>query len=235
MVGGHELLLLCENMNWVETGKWSILNGENGHLLFQFDGGPDHFYRYYNHLADPTINQFCLRSRVSHNRLSDDFRRCEAHADTIILQTFSFTPSGSDGGSMSIVRLGIDVILTPWSNYSLAIQPFLRLAVKVESEGNAVASYPLIETKDTHLVRMAEVVLKDLFPSDPVPPALRHCFILQEPGTEIRKPLSSSSSSSLREPLLPAPEARRNSVGGFVDGGRLLLESSTGGRLLVEF
>jgi hypothetical protein len=234
MGGQHELVLLSDTENWVGTGRISILNGENGQLLFQFDGGPAHFSHYYT-LACPTINQVSIRSVPSRVRLGNAVQHLEAHAkpvlDFIIIQTFSFAFSGSDSNPIDTARLGADVILSPCRYFEIAIQPFAKVAVTLQSDGDTVVSYPLVETKETCLIQMAEVVLKESFPTDSLPPTLRHCFVLQEPGTKISRRASSSSPLSLRA---LAPDIRTRSIKGFVDGGRLLLQASEA-QYLLEF
>ncbi|KAF7166083.1 hypothetical protein CNMCM5623_009998 [Aspergillus felis] len=234
----HELVVLGDNENWVGTGRISILNGGNGQLLFQFNGGPAHFLDR-NILAHRTINQFSIQSVPARVRLDEAVQPWKAHAkevlDFIIMQTFSFGVSGSNGSLINILRLGTDVILSPCKEYSIAIQPFAKVAVALQSDGNTllserILSYPLVETKETHLIQMAEAVLKASCPPDSAPPNLRHCFILQQPGTKI----SLGPSLSQPGPLGPAPDMRLRAVEGFVDGGRLLMETSEA-QVLLEF
>jgi hypothetical protein len=234
----HELVVLSDNENWVGTGRISILNGENGQLLFQFDGGPAHFFGR-NILAHRTINQFSIQSVPARVRLHDAVQPWEAHAkavlDFIIVQTFSFAFSGSDSSLVNILQLGTDVILSPCKYHAIAIQPVAKVAVALQSDGNTllserILSYPLVETKETHLIQMAEAVLKASCPPDSAPPNLRRCFILQQPGTEI----SLGPSLSQSGPLAPAPDNQLRSVQGFVDGGRLLVEASEA-QVLLEF
>ncbi|PKX89893.1 uncharacterized protein P174DRAFT_454861 [Aspergillus novofumigatus IBT 16806] len=186
----HELVVLSGNEQWVGTGTISILNGENGQLLFQFDGGPAHFHGR-KLVAQPTINQFSIQTVPARVRLGDAVQPWEAHAeavrDFIIMQTFSFAFSGSDSSSISILRLGTDVVLSPCSNHMIAIQPFAKVAVALQSDDNSILSdrilsYSLVEANETSLIQMAEAVLKASCPPNSAPPNLRHCFILQEPG-----------------------------------------------------
>lgn len=226
MGGQHELVLLSDTENYVGTGRISILNGENGQLLFQFDGEPAHFSHYYYVLAYPTISQFSIRSMPSLVWLGNATQHWEAAKtvqDFITMQTFYFACSESDSNPIDIVGyLGADVILSPCQYYEIAIQPVAKVAVTLQSDGDTVASYPLVETKETHLIQMAEAVLKESFPPDSAPPTLRHCFVLQEPGTKIsRRP-----SSSPPGPLAPAPHIPMRSIKGFVDSERLLLQAS---------
>ncbi|GFF46146.1 hypothetical protein IFM46972_07971 [Aspergillus udagawae] len=234
----HELVVLSDNENWVGTGRISILNGENGQLLFQFNGGPARFFDR-NILAHRTINQFSIQSVPARVRLHDAVQPWEAHAkavlDFIIMQTFSFAFSGSDSSLVNILQLGTDVILSPCKDHAIAIQPVAKVAVALQSDGNTllserILSYPLVETKETHLVQMAEAVLKASCPPDSAPPNLRRCFILQQPGTEI----SLGPSLSQSGPLARAPDNQLRSVQGFVDGGRLLVEASEA-QVLLEF
>lgn len=234
----HELVMLSDNERWVGTGTISILNGENGQLLFQFDGGPTHFSDR-NILVHRAFNQFSIKSVPARVRLGDAVQPWEDHAkavrDFIIMQTFSFTFSGSDSSRVNILRLGTDVILSPCNDYATGIQPFTKAAVALQSDGNTllserILSYPLLETKDRHVIQMAEAVLKSSCPPDSSPPDLRHCFIFQQPGAKI------SLRPSLRQPgLLGAPpDILLRSVSGFVDSGRLLLEASEA-QVLLEF
>ncbi|RLL93112.1 hypothetical protein CFD26_101924 [Aspergillus turcosus] len=232
MGGQHEFVVLCDSETWVGTGRISIVNGEDGQLLFQCDGGPAHFYGR-NILASPTINQFSIYSVPAIVRLGDAVQPWEAHAKAvrafIIMQTFSVAFSGSDSRPINIVRLGADVILSPCHSYKIAIQPFAKVAVMLQSDDNAILgdtilSYPLVETNETPLIEMAQAVLKASWSLDGAPPDLRHCFVLQGPGTKISRRPSSG----------PVPDIRMRSLEGFVDGGRLLLEASEG-QVLMEF
>ncbi|KAG2027591.1 hypothetical protein GB937_000030 [Aspergillus fischeri] len=234
----HELVVLSGNEKWVGTGTISILNGENGQVLFQFDGGPAHFHGH-KIVAYPTINQFSIQTVPARIRLNDAVQPWEAHPkvvrDFIIMQTFSFAFSGSGSGTISIHRLGTDVVLSPCSIHKIAIQPFAKVAVALQSDDNTILSdrilsYPLVETNETHLIQMAEAVLKASCLPHSEPPSLRHCFILQEPGTKI----SLGSSLSQPGPLTPARDIRMRSLEGFVDGGHLLLEASEA-QVLLQF
>ncbi|KAH2824969.1 hypothetical protein KXW76_003663, partial [Aspergillus fumigatus] len=75
----HELVVLSDNEQWVGTGTISILSGENGQLLFQFDGGPAHFLGHKT-VAYPTINQFSIQTVPARIRLNDAVQPWEAHA-----------------------------------------------------------------------------------------------------------------------------------------------------------
>ncbi|GFG17037.1 hypothetical protein IFM61392_09825 [Aspergillus lentulus] len=234
----HELVVLSGNEKWVGTGTISILNGENGQLLFQFDGGPAHFHGH-KIVAQPTINQFFIQTVPARVRLGDAVQPWEAYAKTvrdfIIMETFSFAFPGSDSSTINILRLGTDVILSPCSTHKIAIQPFAKVAVALQSDDNTILSdrilsYPLVETNETHLIQMAEAVLKASCPPHSAPPKLRHCFILQEAGTKI----SLGPSLSQARPLASAPDIRMRSLEGFVDGGRLLLEASEA-QILLKF
>ncbi|KAL5363684.1 hypothetical protein BJX96DRAFT_187170 [Aspergillus floccosus] len=207
----HELVMLSDNESWLGTGRISILNGENGHLIFQFDGGPAHFSER-NILVPRTVSQFSIHSVPARVRLGDAVQPWEAHAkevlDFIIIQTFSFAFSGPDSGFVNIRRLGTDVILSPCNDYATAIQPFAKVAVALQSDRNTllserILSYRLVETKESHLIQMVEAVLKSSCPPDSPPPNLRYYIPLR-------------------------------SVGGFIDGHRLLLEGSEA-QILLEF
>ncbi|KAF4291753.1 hypothetical protein KXX33_002595 [Aspergillus fumigatus] len=234
----HELVVLSDNEQWVGTGTISILSGENGQLLFQFDGGPAHFLGHKT-VAYPTINQFSIQTVPARIRLNDAVQPWEAHAkvvkDFIIIETFLITFSGSDNSTISILRLGTDVVLSPCSIHKIAIQPFAKVAVALQSDDNTILSdrilsHPLVETNKTHLIQMAEAVLQASCPQHSDPPSLRHCFILQEPGIKINLRPSFSQPG----PLAAAQDIRMRSLGGFVDGGRLLLEASET-QVLLQF
>jgi hypothetical protein len=237
-MGERELLVLCDSEIWVGTGRVSILNGENGQLLFRFDGGPAHFFNR-QMLVSPTINQFAIQSVPQIGRLGDALQPWEAHAkavrDFIIVHTFSAAFSGSDSSPIDIVRLSADVILSPCHSLRIAIQPLAKAAVMLQYDDNThvsdrILSYSLVETKETPLIQMAEAVLKASCPPDSAPPKLRHCFVLEEPGTKLsRRP-------SLSQAGLPAPavDGRMRAIQGFVDGGRLLLEAPEG-QVLMGF
>ncbi|KAK2764601.1 hypothetical protein FQN54_009296 [Arachnomyces sp. PD_36] len=220
MGGKQELVFLSDTESWVGTGRVSILNGENGQLLFRFEGGPAHFGRYCYMLADPTINQFSIQSVPARVRLDDAVRHWEAHAESVaqfvIIQTFSI--SGFDDHHTGITRLSVDLILSPYHYGQIAVQPFAKVAVVIESNDRSIASYPLIETKETHLIQLAEAVLKESIPRDSSPPTLRHCLILRGPGIKF----SSKPSSSSHGLLALARETPIRHIKGFVDGGRLL-------------
>ncbi|KAL2867439.1 uncharacterized protein BJX67DRAFT_381140 [Aspergillus lucknowensis] len=221
-VGGqHELVVLTDNHGRKPTATISILNGENGQLLFQVDGGswPPHYPRDYCLLPYPNINQISVQS------VPDRWRSAVRQPDVgdhIIVQTFSFPFTQSEDNPIEIVRLSTDVVLSPHHCERIAIQPFARVAVVMASpSGDAITTYPLVETKETHLIQRAEAVLKASFPPNSPTPALRHCFVLQEPGTKL---------GSLSSP--PAPYML--SIEGFVDGGRLLVGAPPA-QILLEF
>jgi hypothetical protein len=230
-------VVLSGNEQWVGTGTISILNGENGQLLFQFDGGPARFHGH-KIVVQPTINQFSIQTVPARVRLGDAVQPWEAHAkavrEFIIMETFSFTFSGSDSSTVNILRLGTDVLLSPCSIHQIAIQPFAKVAVALQSDDNTILSdrilsYSLVEANEIHLIQVAEAVLKASCPYS-APPNLRHCFILQEAGTKINL----GPSLSQPGPLVPAPNISMRALEGFVDGGRVWLEASET-QVLLQF